>query len=86
MERGLQGGMADDPARDSETGQWKSAFEAEDVLAFVEEQDGATSGDIKREFDCSYDTARRRLEELYDRGDVDRREFAAGYLYTPKNE
>lgn len=72
----------DERPRDADTGRWVSTFDREDVLEVVRDQDGVTSGDIVDAFDTSYDTARRRLNELYELGCVNRRKIATGYFYT----
>lgn len=69
--------------REDETGRWQSKFTPEDVLQAVEDADGyATSGDVRRALGCSYDTARRRLNELVDEGKLETMTVAGTNVYS----
>lgn len=55
----------------------------EDVLGVFDVVDGpvVTTGDVARELGCSRETARRKLDELHDRGRVGKRKTAGRLVY-----
>lgn len=75
--------MTDLPDREEESGRWRPQFSDEDVLRAVKDADGlATSGDVHRALGCSYDTARRRLKELVEAGELETMEVAGTNVYS----
>ena len=88
MAQSIPVAMTDLPDRDEESGKWQSKFTDEDVLQVVKETDGfATSGDVHRELDCSYDTARRRLQTLVEDGKLETMNVAGTNVYSvPDND
>lgn len=72
------------PKQRGDSGQFVSSASLDDVLDVFDEVDGppvVTSADVADRTDVSRDTARRKLETLVDRGDVDRRSTAGRTLY-----
>lgn len=76
-----------DKERDSETGRFQSKTTREKIRTVFEEVDGppvVLSSDITRFLDVSHDTARRRLEELYEDEIISKRESGGRILYYPR--
>lgn len=66
-----------DRKRDEETGHWRPQWSDEAILQAVKDVGGfATSGDVHRALGCSYETARRRLKELVEAGELETMEVA----------
>lgn len=73
----------------NEKGRFAEQASLEDVLAVFDAVEGppvVTSADVAEETDISRDSARRKLEELRDREEVDRRRSAGRVLYWPVDE
>lgn len=66
-----------------EHGQFTEQVSLSDVLGVFDAVDGPviTSGDVASVTDCSDDSARRKLERLYDQGRVGRRKTAGRIVY-----
>lgn len=64
-------------------GQFSATVTLDDVMAVFDTVDGpvVTSGDIAERTGCSRDTARRKLDRLYEQGRVGRRTSAGRVLY-----
>lgn len=72
-----------DRKRDEETGHWRPQWSDETSLKAVQDTDGfATSGDVHRALGCSYDTARRRLAELVESGELETMEVTRASVYS----
>lgn len=74
------------PKQRGDTGQYVETVTLEDVLEVFDRVDGppvVTSADVSEETGLSRDSARRKLETLRDRGEVDRRRTAGRVLYWP---
>lgn len=72
------------PKQRGETGQFVETVTLEDVLEVFDEVEGppvVTSGDVADATGVSRDSARRKLEELQERGEVDSRRTAGRVLY-----
>ena len=83
MVQSISVAMTELPDRDEESGKWQSRFTDEDVLQVVRDTDGfATSGDVRTELSCSYDTARRRLNDLVDSGELETMTVAGTNVYS----
>ena len=67
----------------SDGGEYVEAFDLRTVLGVFDQVDGpiVTSGDVAETLDCSRETARRKLAELHDRGDVERRTTAGRVVW-----
>lgn len=66
-----------------ERGQYTEEVTLDDVLAVFDAVDGpvVTSGDVASATGCSDDSARRKLDQLHDRGRVGRRKTAGRVVY-----
>jgi len=74
------------PKQRGETGQFVETVTLEEVLEVFDEVEGppvVTSGDVADATGVSRDSARRKLEELQERGEVDSRRTAGRVLYWP---
>jgi ribosomal protein S25 len=72
------------PKQRGETGQFVETVTLEEVLEVFDEVEGppvVTSGDVADATGVSRDSARRKLEELQERGEVDSRRTAGRVLY-----
>lgn len=77
------------PKERGETGQYVETIGLDDVLALFDRVDGppvVTSADIADMTGLTRDSARRKLNELQDRGDVDARRSAGRVLYWRTND
>lgn len=66
-----------------ERGQFSEEVSLDDVLAVFDAVDGpvVTSGDVAEQTGCSRDSARRKLEQLYEHDRVGRRKTAGRVVY-----
>lgn len=66
-----------------EHGRFTQTVTLADVLGVFKEVDGpvVTSGDIAEQTGCSQDSARRKLEQLREQGEVERRKTAGRIVY-----
>ena len=72
------------PKERGDTGQYVETVTLEDVMDVFDRVAGppvVTSADVAEETGLSRDSARRKLETLRDRGEVDRRRTAGRVLY-----
>jgi predicted ArsR family transcriptional regulator len=71
------------PREHGEGGEFVETVSLDEVLETFEHVRGPVvlSVDVADRFECSRETARRKLEELYDRGDVCRRKVAGRVIY-----
>jgi len=76
------------PREHGKDGEFVETVTLEDVLETFEHVRGPVilSGDVADRLGCSRETARRKLEELYERGDVDRRKAARRVIYWRAEE
>lgn len=73
------------PREHGEGGEFVETVTLDDVLGVLDAVRGPVvfSADVADELDCSRETARRKLEELHERGDLDRRKVARRVVYWP---
>lgn len=66
-----------------ESGQFTSTVTLDAVLAVFDEVEGpvVTSGDVATHTGCSRDSARRKLEQLHEQGELGRRKTAGRVVY-----
>jgi len=71
------------PRKHGEGGTFVETVSLEDVLDVFDAVDGPVilSADVADTLDCSRETARRKLNELYERGDLDRRKVSRRVVY-----
>ena len=71
------------PREHGETGEFVETVTLDDVLAVFDAVEGPVilSADVADELDCSRETARRKLETLHDRGDLEWRKVARRVIY-----
>ena len=71
------------PREHGESGEFVETVTLDDVLGVFDTVRGPVmlSADVADELDCSRETARRKLEQLHDRGDLDRRKVARRVVY-----
>ena len=71
------------PREHGDSGEFVETVTLEDVLETFDHVRGPVilSADVADRLGCSRETARRKLGELYDRGDVDRRKVSRRVLY-----
>ena len=72
------------PKERGDTGQFVETVTLKDVLEVFDTVEGppvVTSGDVADETSVSRDSARRKLEELQERGDIGSRRTAGRVLY-----
>lgn len=71
------------PREHGERGEFVETVSPDDVLKTFEHVRGPVvlSADVADRLGCSRETARRKLEELYDRGDVDCRKVSRRVIY-----
>jgi DNA-binding transcriptional ArsR family regulator len=67
--------------RDEDSGQFTQVVADEEILAFLEEHDGASTADVAEEFDYQRPTAYRRLTDLREDGSVTSREVGNSLLW-----
>lgn len=67
----------------SDTGRYTETVTLDDVLSVFEEVEGpvVTSGDVAETFDCSRETARRKLRTLEEQDDVASRKTAGRVVW-----
>lgn len=67
----------------NDRGQFSSSVTLDDVLGVFDAVDGpvVTSGDVAERTGCSRDSARRKLNQLHEQGEVGRRKSAGRVLY-----
>ena len=73
------------PREHGESGEFVKTVSLDDVLAVFDAVEGPVilSADVADELDCSRETARRKLETLHDRGDLEWRKVARRVIYWP---
>ncbi|ELY49060.1 hypothetical protein C493_21096, partial [Natronolimnohabitans innermongolicus JCM 12255] len=66
------------PREHGDSGTFVETVSLEDVLGVFDVVDGPVilSADVADELDCSRETARRKLQALYERGDLERRKVS----------
>ena len=71
------------PREQGESGEFIETVAPEDVLDVFDTVDGPVilSADVADHFDVTRETARRKLQQLYDRGDLDRRKVSRRVIY-----
>jgi hypothetical protein len=71
------------PREHGKDGAFVETVSLEDVLDVFDAVDGPVilSADVADTLDCSRETARRKLKELHDRGDLDRRKVSRRVIY-----
>jgi len=71
------------PRKHGEGGTFVETVSLEDVLDVFDAVDGPVilSADVADTLDCSRETARRKLNDLYERGDLDRRKVSRRVVY-----
>jgi len=71
------------PREHGESGEFVKTVSLDDVLAVFDAVEGPVilSADVADELDCSRETARRKLETLHDRGDLEWRKVARRVIY-----
>lgn len=71
------------PRKHGEDGEFVETVSLNDVLETFDHVRGPVvlSADVADRLKCSRETARRKLEELYQRGDVDRRKVSRRVIY-----
>lgn len=80
---GRVGTVSDSDRPRDEGGQYASEVTPEDVLGVFDAVEGPaiTSSDVVAALDCSREVARRRLGDLHDRGEVERRQAGRTVLW-----
>jgi CTP-dependent riboflavin kinase len=66
--------------RDDE-GQFKEEYCDEDFLSAVDELPVASTQNVADEVSCSYDLAYRRLQDLEEKGDIEREEVGGSFVW-----
>lgn len=71
------------PREHGESGEFVETITLADVLGVFDAVDGPVvlSADVADTLDCSRETARRKLETLHDRGELERRKVARRVIY-----
>jgi hypothetical protein len=71
------------PREHGDDGAFVETVALDDVLGVFDAVDGPAilSADVADELGCTRETARRKLERLYDRGDLDRRKVSRRVIY-----
>lgn len=69
------------PNRDDKTGKFDEEYPRESFLEAVEEIGTATTSRVADHVGCSYDLAYRRLNELLERGEVEREEVGGSFVW-----
>lgn len=71
------------PREHGDAGEFVETTRLDDVLGVFDVVNGPAilSADVADHLDCSRDTARRKLSQLYERGDVDRRKVSRRVIY-----
>ncbi|WP_241431541.1 hypothetical protein [Natrialba hulunbeirensis] len=71
------------PREHGDSGTFVETVSLEDVLGVFDVVDGPVilSADVADELDCSRETARRKLQALYERGDLERRKVSRRVVY-----
>jgi len=76
------------PREHGESGEFVETVTLDDVLGVFDHVDGPVvlSADVADTLGCTTETARRKLQRLHDRGDLDRRKVARRVLYWRGDE
>lgn len=76
------------PREHGKDGAFVETVTLDDVLDTFDHVDGPVilSADVADRLECSRETARRKLEELYDRGDLARRKVSRRVIYWRPDE
>ena len=71
------------PREHGDRGEFVETIDLEDVLGVIDEVRGPVvlSADVADALDCTPETARKKLAELHDRGDLERRKVARRVVY-----
>lgn len=71
------------PRKHGEKGEFVETISLEDVLGVFDTVDGPVvlSADVADALGCTRETARRKLEQLHERGDLDRRKVSRRMIY-----
>ena len=77
--------MAND-ALDPETGKFTSKYTNEEFLSALHDLGEAGTADVAEAVGCNRETARLRLNELVERGAVERRKIAGAILWKPGDD
>lgn len=68
--------------RDEDSGKYTEQYPEEAFLEAVEQLETATTTGIAEEVGCSYDLAYRRLNTLFDEGEVQREEIGPSFVWS----
>lgn len=76
------------PREHGDKGEFVETTTLDDVRAVFDQVEGPVvlSADVSDQLDCTRETARRKLEKLHDRGDLDRRKVARRMIYWEPTE
>lgn len=69
------------PKRDDETGKFDEEYPRESFVETIEELEPATTSRVAEYVECSYDLAYRRLNELFENGEVEREEIGGSFVW-----
>jgi uncharacterized membrane protein len=72
--------------RDDESGQYTTAVADEELIAHLKNEGGVATKELAEAFDYTRPTAYRRLVDLEDAGEVERREVGNSLLWLPASE
>ncbi len=68
---------------DADTGRIEKKYSDEDILDIVHTQEAAGTGDVANALGCTRRTARLRLKQLAEDGEIQSVKSSAGYMWLP---
>ena len=74
--------VTDDDRTRADAGRYDSEFDDEDFLVALDELELPTSGDVADVVGCSRPTARRRLQQLEEDGEVESKEIGGYQVWS----
>jgi len=68
-------------ADDERSGPFEKQVSDEDILEFIEKEEVVTTKEVAEEFDYHIQTARRRLKELHQTGEINQKDVGKRFVW-----
>jgi len=68
-------------SEDERSGPFKKQVSDEEILEFIEQEEVVTTKDVSEEFDYHLQTARRRLKQLHQDGEIRQKDVGKRFVW-----
>ena len=72
-------------ANDDQSGPFEKQVSDEEILRFIEREEVVTTKEVAEEFDYHIQTARRRLKELHQEGEIKQKDVGKRFVWWISN-